>query len=205
MECPLAFNDLERKAWRFAVQAHAEQRRKYLQEPYVRHLERVAQSVMAFGGTTGMVMAALLHDVLEDTPVTEAEMQTFLEDTCQGTHVKPQEVLQLVIDLTDQFTKTQAPGYNRKRRKEMERERIAKTSARAQTIKLCDIIDNTRDITAHDLSFAKVYIPEIVAILEVLKNAQPFKLYLLACYEVQKALYALEEARRNEPLDYETT
>ncbi|MBA9076942.1 HD domain-containing protein [Rufibacter quisquiliarum] len=199
LECPLAFNELERKAWQFAVTAHGEQRRKYHQEPYVKHLERVAQTVMAYGGTTGMVMAALLHDVLEDTPVTQEELKAFLEETCQGSIVKPAEVLQMVLDLTDQFTKQQAPGYNRKRRKELERQRTATTSGRAQTIKLADIIDNTRDIIAHDFSFARVYIPEIVGLLEVLKSAQPFTLYLLACYEVQKALFRLEEERNSLP------
>lgn len=196
-ECPPYFNDLERQVWQFAVVAHGEQRRKYNNEPYVRHVERVAQTVMAYGGTTGMVMAALLHDVLEDTPVTEQEMHTFLEEVCAGTIVKPAEVLQMVLELTDQFTKDHAPGHNRKRRKQMEVERQGKISPRAQTIKLADIIDNTRDIIAQDISFAKVYLPEIVALLEVLKSAEPFRLYLLACYEVQKALFRLEEERKN--------
>ncbi len=196
--CPLFFNEQERATWHFAVKAHGEQRRKYNNEPYVRHLERVAHMVMTYGGTTGMVMAALLHDVLEDTPVTEAELQAFLEEVCQGSIVKSAEVLQMVVDLTDQFTKEQAPGHNRKRRKEMERARIATTLPRAQTIKLADIIDNTRDIIRNDFSFAKVYLPEIVAVLEVLKRAEPFRLYMLACYEVQKALLKLEEDRNLE-------
>ncbi len=183
--------------WQFAVAAHGEQRRKYNHEPYVRHVERVAQTVMEYGGTTGMVMAALLHDVLEDTPVTETEMQAFLEEVCAGTIVKPTEVLQMVLDLTDQFTKEHAPGHNRKRRKQLEVERQGQISGRAQTIKLADILDNTRDIIAQDISFAKVYIPEMVGLLEVLKSAEPFRLYLLACYEVQNALFRLEEERRN--------
>ncbi|RNI26327.1 HD domain-containing protein [Rufibacter latericius] len=188
-------NALEQRVWQFAVDAHGEQRRKYHNEPYVKHLERVAQTVMAYSGTSGMVMAALLHDVLEDTPVTEPQLQVFLEEVCQGTIVKPAEVLQMVIDLTDQFTKQNAPGHNRKRRKQMEVERLAQISSRAQTIKLADIIDNTRDIIQHDFSFAKVYIPEIVALLEVLKRGEPFRLYMLACYEVQKAVMRLEEDR----------
>ncbi|GAB2530810.1 HD domain-containing protein [Rufibacter soli] len=197
LQCPPSFNALEQKAWAFAVEAHGEQQRKFNFEPYVRHLERVAQTVMAYGGTTGMVMAALLHDVLEDTPVTAPEMEAFLSETCAGTITNPAEVLQMVLDLTDQFTKAQAPGHNRKRRKEMERQRLAAISPRAQTIKLADIIDNTRDIIAYDLSFARVYVPEIVAVLEVLKQAEPFRLYLLACYEAQKALYLLEDQRAN--------
>jgi guanosine-3',5'-bis(diphosphate) 3'-pyrophosphohydrolase len=197
LQCPPSFNALEQKAWAFAVAAHGEQQRKFNFEPYVRHLERVAQTVMAYGGTTGMVMAALLHDVLEDTPVTAPEMEAFLSETCAGTITNPTEVLQMVLDLTDQFTKAQAPGHNRKRRKEMERQRLANISPRAQTIKLADIIDNTRDIIAYDLSFARVYVPEIVAVLEVLKQAEPFRLYLLACYEAQKALYLLEDQRAN--------
>ncbi|WP_048919549.1 HD domain-containing protein [Rufibacter radiotolerans] len=203
LECPPYFNMLEQKVWAFAVEAHGEQQRKFNFEPYVRHLERVAQTVMAYGGTTGMVMAALLHDVLEDTPVTVPELQAFLEEVCQDTITKPEEVLQMVIDLTDQFTKAQAPGHNRRRRKEMERQRLATISPRAQTIKLADIIDNTRDIIAYDISFARVYVPEIVAVLEVLRNAEPFRLYMLACYEAQTALYRLEDQRENRSLEEE--
>ncbi len=37
-------------------------------EPYLRHVERVAEMVDAVGGSPDMVAAALLHDVAEDHP-----------------------------------------------------------------------------------------------------------------------------------------
>ncbi|MFD6727512.1 HD domain-containing protein [Corynebacterium xerosis] len=37
-------------------------------EPYLRHVERVAEMVAAVGGTPDMIAAALLHDVAEDHP-----------------------------------------------------------------------------------------------------------------------------------------
>jgi (p)ppGpp synthase/HD superfamily hydrolase len=200
LECPSFLTRLERKVWEFAVEAHGEQRRKFTHEPYIKHLERVAQTIKEFDGTTGMVMAALLHDVLEDTPVKTQELQTFLEEVCEGTDANAQEVLLWVQELTDQFIKTAYPGHNRRRRKEMEVERLSFISIPAQAIKLADIIDNTRDISQNDRNFAKVYIPEILALVEVLKNAQPFKLYLLACYEVQKGLYSIKKKKDPAPV-----
>ncbi|GAA4303851.1 HD domain-containing protein [Nibribacter koreensis] len=201
LECPSFLTRLERRAWEFAVEAHGEQRRKVTNEPYVKHLERVAHTVKEFDGTTGMVMAALLHDVLEDTPVKSHELKTFLKDICEDTEADAQQVLLWVQELTDQFVKSAYPGHNRKRRKEMEVQRLSKISLPAQAIKLADIIDNTRDIAKNDRSFAKVYIPEILALVEVLRNAQPFRLYLLACYEVQKALLIINKKKEPEPLE----
>ncbi|WP_082780359.1 HD domain-containing protein [Rufibacter sp. DG15C] len=201
LECPSFLTKLERRAWEFAVEAHGEQRRKFTNEPYVKHLERVAQTVKEYDGTTSMVMAALLHDVLEDTPVKPPELQAFLEEVCQGTEANAHNILLWVEELTDEFIKSAYPGHNRRRRKEMEVQRLSSISLPAQAIKLADIIDNTRDIARNDRNFAKVYIPEILALVEVLKNAQPFRLFLLACYEVQKALYSIKKKKVTEPIE----
>jgi hypothetical protein len=40
-------------------------------------------------------------------------------------------------------------------------------------IKVADIIDNTKSITAHDPDFARVYLKEISALLDVLVDADP--------------------------------
>ncbi len=61
----------------FAAEAHANQRRKgAAQEPYLNHLVEVMEAVArTTGGTdTELLIAALLHDVVEDTPVTEAAL-----------------------------------------------------------------------------------------------------------------------------------
>src|ERR1700722_13848505 len=57
------------RATKFATDAHDGQRRKWDDEPYVVHPMRVARRVAATDGATlEMVVAALLHDVIEDCP-----------------------------------------------------------------------------------------------------------------------------------------
>ncbi len=58
----------------FAVAAHGAQTRKGSQVPYVSHLLQVSGLVLEHGGDLEQATAALLHDVVEDTPVTLAEV-----------------------------------------------------------------------------------------------------------------------------------
>jgi (p)ppGpp synthase/HD superfamily hydrolase len=62
-------------AWRFAAEHHGEQLRPTLLEPFIHHPERVAELVAEAGGTPEMVAAALLHDLLEDTPIAPADLE----------------------------------------------------------------------------------------------------------------------------------
>ncbi len=57
----------------FAKEAHKEQKRKS-GEPYVVHPIIVASIVAALSGDESMVIAALLHDVVEDTAITTEEI-----------------------------------------------------------------------------------------------------------------------------------
>jgi (p)ppGpp synthase/HD superfamily hydrolase len=59
----------------FATAAHGEQKRKFTDEPYIVHPLRVAKAVKAAGGDTAQQIAAVLHDVVEDTPVTIEEVE----------------------------------------------------------------------------------------------------------------------------------
>jgi GTP pyrophosphokinase len=54
------------RAFSFAAEKHAGQMRKASTIPYVAHLMGVASLVLEFGGDEDMVIAALLHDVVED-------------------------------------------------------------------------------------------------------------------------------------------
>ncbi len=60
-------NDV-RHAFDFAVQAHEPQKRED-GTPYVTHVIHVAEIVAGWKADRDTVIAALLHDVLEDTPV----------------------------------------------------------------------------------------------------------------------------------------
>ena len=65
-----------KKARQFAQQAHAafDQRRKYTGEPYIVHPAEVARLVASVSNDEAMICAAWLHDVVEDTEVTIAEV-----------------------------------------------------------------------------------------------------------------------------------
>jgi len=146
----------------FATAAHAAvgQTRKYTGEPYVVHPMEVAGLVESVGGTEAMVAAALLHDVLEDTGVTV----DVLEEQFGS------EVADLVLWLTD----VSKPGDgNRSTRKALDRQHSAAAPAAAQTVKVADLISNTRSIVAHDPGFAKVYLEEKRLLLDVLTRADP--------------------------------
>lgn len=69
-----------RKAFEIATQAHCEQRRKS-GEPYILHpieVARITAAEMGLGATA--VVSALLHDVVEDTPITLKEIKTEFGD-----------------------------------------------------------------------------------------------------------------------------
>jgi (p)ppGpp synthase/HD superfamily hydrolase len=64
--------DEEDDARQFAVERHGEQR--YGERPYVVHLEAVRAVLRDFGHGGALGIAAWLHDVVEDTATTRAEV-----------------------------------------------------------------------------------------------------------------------------------
>lgn len=135
--------------------------------PYWVHTDAVAEKVMTVSNDEDMIIAAHLHDVLEDVAPKDKQgkFQAFNISNLFG-----DRVLALVVELTDQFTKKNYPNLNRKERKAMERERQLFISPEAKTIKLADIINNTSDIVAHDPDFARVYLREINDVLPYLSE-----------------------------------
>lgn len=145
------------KAKKFATAAHASinQVRKYTNDPYIVHPAEVARIVLSVPHSEAMLAAAWLHDVVEDTPVTIEEIRAEFGE----------EVAELVAWLTD--VSTPADG-NRAARKAKDREHTAAAPAEAQTVKLADLLSNSRSILEHDLNFGAVYLKEKALLLEVL-------------------------------------
>jgi (p)ppGpp synthase/HD superfamily hydrolase len=139
----------------FASRAHKGQVRKYTGEPYIEHPLEVAKIVRMHNGSKEMVAAALLHDVVEDTDVTLDEVRQEFGDA----------VANLVDDLTDV---SKPEDGNRAFRKAMDRDHTAQASAAAMVIKAADLISNTKSIVEHDPSFARVYLKEKRALLDVM-------------------------------------
>jgi len=123
------------RALTFAAAAHVNQRRKgAAQEPYIDHLIEVLHLVAcATGGhDIELCVAALLHDVVEDTDVTKAAIRD----------VFGPRVLSIVEENSDDTT---LPKDERRRR------RIAtmpSKSPEARTIKIADVISNLRALVA---------------------------------------------------------
>ncbi len=150
-------DDLIQRASEFAVNAHKriDHRRKYSKQPYSVHLAAVAKILAGISDDAEMIAAAWLHDTVEDTPAT-------LYDIEQAFGLS---VTALVEELTDV---SKPSDGNRAARKALDRAHLAAASARAQTVKLADLIDNARDICDHDPIFASVFLDEMADLLDVL-------------------------------------
>jgi (p)ppGpp synthase/HD superfamily hydrolase len=117
----------------FAADKHSARRRKgAAAEPYLNHLIEVAELVSAANEEpdTDLVIAALLHDSIEDAGVTKEDLTERF-----GT-----EVAHLVMEVTDDKSLPKAE------RKRLQIVNAPKKSARAQMIKLADKISNLRAI-----------------------------------------------------------
>lgn len=150
---------LEQKALQFATHHHGAigQVRKYSGEPYINHPIAVAALVKSVPHTKEMVAAAYLHDTVEDTAATLDEIREEFGD----------EVASLVGWLTDV---SKPEDGNRAKRKAIDAEHTAAAPAAAKTVKLADLIDNSRSILARDPDFAKVYLEEKRKLLKVLRE-----------------------------------
>lgn len=158
------------RARAFAIGAHGaiNHRRKYTGDPYHVHLQGVAHLVMNVPHTDEMVAAAWLHDTVEDTKVTIADI-----DTEFGAHVAA-----LVDWLSD---KSKPEDGNRAARKAIDRAHIAEAPRPAKIVKLADLIDNSRTIAKYDPDFAKIYMDEKAKLLDVLVDVgRVHPLYLKA-------------------------
>ncbi len=151
-----------------AREAHGSQRRKFVDEPYTAHLHRVRDLLKAYDSSLVVQASALLHDVLEDTSVTREELALQLIRFVNADDV--QQILQLVDELTDRYVKADYPQWNRRKRKEMEAQRLAEASGTAQTIKYADILDNSTDIVNAESDFAKQYLYESRLLLHKMEN-----------------------------------
>ena len=155
--------DIVRKAQVYAMAAHAAvgQKRKYTGEPYIVHPAEVASIVASVPGSTpDMVAAAWLHDVVEDTGCTFTDIHMAFGI----------DIATLVGWLTDV---SKPEDGKRAVRKAIDREHTAQAPAEAQTIKLADLISNSKSIVQHDPGFAKTYLEEKRLLLEVLTKGDP--------------------------------
>src|ERR1700722_9371920 len=169
------------EAFEFAVQAHGFQKRKYTNEPYVAHPIRVAQMVadtIQYRSDEDVIIAALLHDTVEDTSVTPNQIADHFG----------WRVWTFVGELTDE----PLSSGNRKQRKELDNARLANASGAAQTIKCADTIDNTDSIVDNDPGFGPRYIEEKRVLLPLLEARAVPSLWAEATMVVEQAALRIQ-------------
>lgn len=125
----VAATPLVRRAYAFAAHAHRGQRRKDGQA-YISHPVRVARLLGAAGYGPEVVAAALLHDVVEDTPATLAEVRQAFGP----------RVALLVAGVTED------PALHGAARKRAYREQVRRAPRDAQAICAADKVCNVDDL-----------------------------------------------------------
>ncbi|HZC16111.1 MAG TPA: HD domain-containing protein [Caulobacteraceae bacterium] len=123
------------EAYDFAAAKHIAQRRKgEAAEPYMNHLTEVAAlaAIGSGGDDVELVMAAVLHDTVEDTKTTPAELSERFGARVAG----------LVAEVTDDKSLPKAE------RKRLQIEHAAHASKAAKIIKLADKTSNLRALLA---------------------------------------------------------
>jgi (p)ppGpp synthase/HD superfamily hydrolase len=124
------------QALRFAADKHRNQRRKGgSQQPYINHPIAVTEILWQTGGVRDIttLIAALLHDTIEDTDATPDEIRDQFGE----------EVLSIVLEVTDDKTLPKAE------RKRLQVVNAPHKTPPARQIKLGDKINNIYEI-AHD-------------------------------------------------------
>jgi (p)ppGpp synthase/HD superfamily hydrolase len=169
----------------FADEAHGDQMRRYAKERYIVHPIRVMELVREYSVEVPMLAAALLHDVLEDTPVTADQLKSFL-DSVMSKDLSEKTFL-LVEELTDVYVKSAYPKMNRRTRRTREAERLNEVSEDAHTIKYADIIDNVQDVSCLEADFALTYMRESKQLLSFITRGNP-ELYSRAIEVIDKSM-----------------
>ncbi|NQY92158.1 MAG: HD domain-containing protein [Deltaproteobacteria bacterium] len=120
----------------FAARKHRDQKRKGVDaSPYINHPLEVASLLARVGGVDDQetLAAALLHDTLEDTETTVAELVELFGKGVSG----------MVEEVTDD------KKLPKEERKEEQLKRASTLSPGAALVKLGDKISNVRDVTEH--------------------------------------------------------
>ena len=154
------------QAAQYATGVHAGQVRKYTGMPYICHPARVAARVATHPEATEvMVMAAFLHDTVEDTSVTFDDIRSLFGEP----------VTNLVTDLTDPCCTGLADvckGKPRAERKAIARGYLMAVCRKAKIIKMIDRIDNLRDMPlTPPNSYTKMYLEESLLLAKAIGGA----------------------------------
>lgn len=115
----------------YSARAHRDQRRKNrIKEPYINHPLRVAENLSAINAPEVAIIAALLHDTVEDTDTTMDDIAALFGPA----------VRDVTCEVTDDKSKPSPV------RKQAQIDRAPHASTCAKYVKLSDKLDNCSDL-----------------------------------------------------------
>lgn len=154
-------SELEKKAWKFAEEAHKGVSRKFSGDPYFEHVRKVFKLVKKIDTRETLGAAALLHDTLEDCP--EVTYKILVDNFGK-------EVADIVKELTSKEDLIDAMG-----KADYLLDKMATMSDDALTVKLCDRLQNLSDHFSASDKFRKKYYDETKYIVDRLKVNRQLK------------------------------
>ena len=167
------------KAISFAAEKHRNQRRKDADaSPYINHPIALANVLANEAGITDepVLIAAILHDTIEDTETSAEELACFFGE----------EIMTIVFEVTDDQALPKAE------RKHLQIVHAPTISEKAKLVKLADKICNVRDISVNPPTFwgmerRLAYFDWAKAVIDGLRGSHP------------QLEYLFDEAYRNKP------
>lgn len=144
----------------WASRRHAGQRRHNTGTPYLSHLMATCAIVLEEGGDESLAIAALLHDVLEDTDTSRTELRERFGD----------DVYRVVDDCTDADA-GQRIGLDRLQRKQAHLDRMATFTEESKLVIAADKVSSLQSLV-DDLSRfgAEMFERSMVGRDDLLKN-----------------------------------
>ena len=153
------------RALAFAAHKHRHQRRKDAEaSPYINHPIALAEVLTAEGGVADVdvLAAALLHDTIEDTQTTPAELEQEFGP----------RIAAIGLEVTDNKM------LKKHIRKKMQVEHAARASREAKLVKLADKICNLRDVAERpparwDMARRREYFEWAKRVIDKLRGTHP--------------------------------
>jgi len=162
-----------------ASQAHRGQFRKNGKTPFIVHPKRVAELVKFFGGDHIGVIAAWLHDVIEDCDDGEKIVRT----TLRQTNLPQQEQVE-ILAIISALTKN-SDIHGKYERLADTLNRINQAPSQAILLKLCDRMDNLIDARDRGHKFLSVYLLLTDQIIDALSEGATNHGYVRALETLQ--------------------
>ena len=155
------------KAKAIAFEAHKGVSRKWGNDPYIVHPERVANKVASLAGATDVdIAAAWCHDVVEDAePSMKDHYAQRIKDECGA------DVLALVMELTFPTEGVEWAGRPRAEKNVIREAQMKRMTLQAKRIKMVDRWDNLNDMANAPHRLIQKTVDESFRLLDICKEA----------------------------------